>query len=79
MPYFYFDLAIGKEFGDQGGMILEDPAAASERADRLIGEISILRPQLRSLRCFVGVTEDEGKEVYRTPLDAETLADTNRM
>ena len=24
MPYFYFDLVVGEEFKDQGGMILED-------------------------------------------------------
>ena len=29
MPYFYFDLAIGNELKDQGGMILEDIAVAS--------------------------------------------------
>jgi hypothetical protein len=69
---------IGKELRDQGGMILKDLAAASERADRLIGEFPILHPELRSVSCVVRVTDDEGKEVYRTPLDAETPADTNR-
>jgi hypothetical protein len=79
MPYFYFDLVIGKEFRDQGGMILEDLAAASERADRLARELAILRPELRSRGCFVRVTDDGDKEVYRVPLDVETPVDNNRM
>jgi hypothetical protein len=33
MPYFNFDLVIGQEFRDQGGMILEDLATAADRAD----------------------------------------------
>jgi hypothetical protein len=35
MPYFYFDLVIGEEFKDQGGMILEDTDIAFDKADCL--------------------------------------------
>ena len=35
MPYSYFDLVIGEEFKDQGGMILEDTQIAFDKADRL--------------------------------------------
>jgi hypothetical protein len=70
MPYFYFDLVIDKEFKDQGGMILEDLAAASDRADQLASELFIVRSELRSRGWAVRVTDGDGNEVYRTPLDA---------
>jgi uncharacterized protein DUF6894 len=70
MPYFYFDLVIGKEFREQGGMILEDLAAAADRADQLASELCIVRPELKSRGYEVRVNDDDGKEVYRTPLDA---------
>jgi hypothetical protein len=44
MPSFYFDLVIGKECREQGGMILETPAA--EKADSLAGELAIVSPEI---------------------------------
>jgi hypothetical protein len=69
MPHFYFDLVIGEEFKDQGGMILEDTQVAFDKADCLAGELSIVRPDLRSRGCAVRVTDGNNKELYRTPLD----------
>jgi hypothetical protein len=40
MPYYYFDLVIGQEFKDQGGMILEDTHIAFDKADCLATELS---------------------------------------
>jgi hypothetical protein len=74
MPYFYFDLVIGKEFRDQGGMILEDLAAAADRADQLASELCIVRPELKSSGYEIRVLDDNGNEVYRTPLDALPIA-----
>jgi hypothetical protein len=68
MPYFYFDLVICRDYRDQGGMILENIEAAIERADRLAEELAIIRPELKSKDCAVRVTDDDGKEVYRTLL-----------
>jgi hypothetical protein len=45
MPYFYFDLVIGEEFKDQGGMILKDADIAFDKADCLASELSIVRPK----------------------------------
>jgi hypothetical protein len=70
MPYFYFDLVIGGEARDQGSMILEDLAAASDRADQLADELYIVKPELRSRDGAIRVTDNEGRELYRTPLDA---------
>jgi hypothetical protein len=47
MPYFYFDLVVGEEFKDQGGMILEDTQIAFEKADSLASELYIVRRELR--------------------------------
>jgi hypothetical protein len=76
MPYFNFDLVIGQEFRDQGSMILEDLATAADRADQLAGELCIVRPELQSRGCAIRVTDD-GKEVYRTPLDAMSSGHAN--
>jgi hypothetical protein len=42
MPYFYFDLVIGEEFKDQGGMILEDTDIAFDKADCLATPADVL-------------------------------------
>src|SRR5207237_1586413 len=69
MPYFYFDLVVGEESKDQGGMILEDTQIAFEKADSLASELYMVRPELRSRGCAVRLTDGENKELYRTPLD----------
>jgi len=69
MPYFYFDLVIGEEFKNQGGMILEDIQAATEKADCLASELLMVRPGLRSMECSVRVTDGESRELYRSPID----------
>ena len=69
MPYFYLDLTIGEEFEDQGSMILENIAVAADRADQLADELHIVRPELRSRHCVIRVTNGDGNELYRTPID----------
>jgi hypothetical protein len=69
MPYYYFDLVIGEEFKNQGTIILEDVHVASDRADQLANELSLVRPELKAKGCAVRVTDGDSKELYRTPLD----------
>ena len=69
MPYFSFDLVIGTEFRNQGGMILEDTENAIDKADSLANELCIVRPDLRSKGCAVRVTDGDSHEFYRTPVD----------
>ncbi len=69
MPYYYFDLVIGEEYKHQGGLILEDLEVASDRADQLASELSIVRPELKAKGCAVRVTNADNDELYRTPLD----------
>jgi hypothetical protein len=69
MPCYYFDLVIGEEYKNQGGIILEDIDLASDRADQLASELSLVRPELKAKDCAVRVTDGDNKELYRTPLD----------
>ena len=69
MPYFNFDLVIGAEFKNQGGMILENTENAIDKADSLASELCIVRPELCSTGCAVRVTDGDSNELYRTPVD----------
>jgi hypothetical protein len=69
MPYFNFDLVIGAEFKNQGGMILENTENAIDKADSLASELCIIRPELRSTGCAVRVTDGDSNEFYHTPVD----------
>ena len=69
MPYYSFDLVIGEEFRNQGGIILENLQGASDRADQLACELSQVRPELKTRGCAVRVTDGNNRELYRTPLD----------
>ncbi|MGY4408412.1 hypothetical protein ACVWW4_000148 [Bradyrhizobium sp. LB7.1] len=69
MPYYSFDLVIGEEYKNQGGLILENVELAVDRAQQLAAELSIVHPELKSKGCAVRVTSHQNAEVYRTPLD----------
>ncbi|MGY4608549.1 hypothetical protein ACVW16_006961 [Bradyrhizobium sp. USDA 4474] len=53
MPYYSFDLVVGEEFKNQGGIILEDIEVASDRAVQLASELSQVRPELQRTGCAV--------------------------
>ena len=69
MPYFNFDLVIRAEFKNQGGMILENTENAIDKADCLASELCIVCPELCSKGCAVRVTDGDGNELYRTPVE----------
>ena len=69
MPYYSFDLVIGEECRNQGGLILEDLDVASDRAQQLATELCIVLPELKTKGCAVRVTDGDSRELYRTPLD----------
>jgi hypothetical protein len=69
MPYYSFDLVIGEEYENQGGLFLENLSVASDRAEQLAIELSIVRPELKDRGCAVRVISAGNTEVYRTPLD----------
>jgi hypothetical protein len=53
MPFYYFDLLVNGTPHAQGGMILEDLAIASDRADALASELRLLKPELLFQQSFV--------------------------
>ena len=59
MPHFYFDL-----------MLEADKGCAFDRADQLASELCIVRPELRGRSCVIRVMDENGRELYRTPIDA---------
>jgi hypothetical protein len=69
MPLYHFDLVNWKTIADQGRADLSDDIAAMDSADaiarRLLGE----RPDLKKRYYAILVTNDEGDEVCRLPLD----------
>ncbi|MDA9393109.1 hypothetical protein WN73_21600 [Bradyrhizobium sp. CCBAU 45394] len=69
MPYYSFDLVIDKEYKNQGGLILENIELATDRADQLATELSVVYPELKAKGCSVRVTSAENTELYRRPLD----------
>jgi hypothetical protein len=69
MPYFNFDLVVGAEFQSQGGMILENTDYAIDKADSLVNELCIVRPELCSKGCAVRVTDGDSNELYRAPVE----------
>lgn len=69
VPYYSFDLVIGEEYKDQGGLILENLEVAADRADQLAVELSIVRPELKVIGCAVRVIGAGNTELYRTPIN----------
>jgi hypothetical protein len=69
MPLYHFDLVNTKTVTDEGGAVLSDDIAAMDSADaiarRLLGE----RPDLKHGHYCILVTNEEGDEICRLPLD----------
>jgi hypothetical protein len=65
MPYYNFDLVIGQEFKNQGGLILEDLDVASNRAEQLAIELCIVLAELKTRGCAVRVTDCDNVELDR--------------
>jgi len=69
MPLYHFDLINTKTVADEGGAELSDDIAAMDSADviarRLLGE----RPDLKNRHYSILVTDEDGEEVCRLPLD----------
>jgi len=72
MPFYNFDLLVNGHPHGQGGMILEDLALASDRADSLASELRTVKPELLSQESFVRVVDEKDNEIYRTPLKVRT-------
>jgi hypothetical protein len=69
MPHYHFDLVNWKTVADQGGAELSDDIAAMDSADAIARRLLDRRPDLRKRYYAILVTNDDGDEVCRLPLE----------
>jgi hypothetical protein len=65
----FFSLIQETVVEDRGGHVYPDDAAAFAAADTLAREIDLVRPWLKGRGYAVVVTNGDGAELYRAPLD----------
>ena len=69
MPLYHFDLVNSKTISDEGGAELPDDIIAMDSADALAQRILDQRPELKNRHYAILVTNEEGDEICRLPLD----------
>ena len=69
MPRYHFDLVDHKTIEDEGGQVLADDIVASDVADELARRVYQVRPDLRGKGYVILVTNAEGDEIHRAPLE----------
>ena len=69
MPFYHFDLINSRTVADEGGAELPDDIMAMDSADELARRLLDRYPDLRNRHFAVLVTNDDGDEICRIPLD----------
>ena len=69
MPFYHFDLVNTKTIVDQGGAELHDDVEAMDSADAIARRVLDKRPDLRKRHFAILITNEDGSEVCRLPLD----------
>jgi hypothetical protein len=69
MPRYHFDLVDHVTVEDNGGQVLADDISAADVADELARKVYEDRPELRDKGFSVLVTDSEGQEVHRAPVE----------
>ncbi len=69
MPHYHFDLVNTRTIADQGGAELIDDIEAMDSADEMARHILDERPNLRNRHYAILVTNEDGDEICRLPLD----------
>ncbi len=69
MPLYHFDLVNTKTITDQGGAELPDDIVAMDSADELARRILDECPELKNRHYSILVTNEDGDEICRLPLD----------
>ncbi|MEA2795774.1 MAG: hypothetical protein QOI87_3154 [Bradyrhizobium sp.] len=69
MPRYHFDLVDSKTAADEGGAELSDDVAAMDTAETLAKRLLQERPDLKNRHYAILVTNGNGDEVCRIPLD----------
>jgi uncharacterized protein DUF6894 len=69
MPFYRFDLINSRTVADEGGAELPDDIGAMDSADALARRLLDQHPSLRNRQFAILVTNDDGDEICRVPLD----------
>lgn len=75
MPRYHFDLVDHTTVEDHGGQIPADDITASDVADELARRVYEVRPELRDKGYSILVTDSDGHEVHRAPIEGPVKAD----
>ena len=69
VPRYHFDLVDSKTVADEGGADLPDDIAATDAADLIAKRLLVECPKLKNKDFAILVSNEDGDEVCRVPLD----------
>ncbi len=69
MPLYHFDLVNTRTVMNEGGAVLPDDIVAMDAADQLARRLRHTRPELKNGHYSILVTNEDGDEICRLPLD----------
>jgi hypothetical protein len=69
VPRYHFDLVDSRTVNDEGGTELPDDMQAMDVADELARRLLAERPELKGRHYSILVTNQDGDEIGRCPLD----------
>ncbi|MBR1168181.1 DUF6894 family protein [Bradyrhizobium sp. DASA03005] len=69
MPRYHFDLVDSKTVADEGGAELPDDMQALDVAEEIARRLLAQRPELKGRHFAILVTNEDGEEIGRVPLD----------
>jgi hypothetical protein len=69
VPRYHFDLVDSRTVADEGGAEMSDDIAAIDAADLLAKRLLQERPELKNRAFAILVTNEDGEEICRIPLD----------
>jgi hypothetical protein len=69
VPRYHFDLVDSHTVADEGGAEMPDDIVAMDAAELLAKRLLQERPELKDRAFAILVTNDDGEEVCRIPLD----------
>lgn len=73
MKRYHFDLIDTKTIADEGGTELPDDPQAMEVAEEIARRLLRERPELKGGHYSILVTNQDGEEIGRVPLDALSM------
>ncbi|MGY3037037.1 hypothetical protein ACVIIV_006207 [Bradyrhizobium sp. USDA 4354] len=69
MPRYHFDLVDSKTVADEEGAELPDDIKAMDVAEEIARRLLEKRPELKGRHFSILVTNEDGEEIGRLPLD----------